>query len=198
MALAIATTSVFSQEQGKVRFNLNFSFPSARGEGFGFGMGFYDIQLAYNLQDNMNIGVKAGYGGLVKSSLYSSDDGFAMVMNAYTLGAFTYYFNLGGSFAPFVGVGLGPYYTCLDHHYANQRKNVEIESGTKFGGVLTGGFEWGRFRFGLEYNFVPGTALKIGNSIAPDLSIDNSYFAICFGFYLGGGRWYAKWDQRRW
>ena len=54
--------SVFSQEQGKLRGGLNLGLCVPRG---GFGVSG-DVQLGYNLRDNMNIGVRFGLAGMGK------------------------------------------------------------------------------------------------------------------------------------
>jgi hypothetical protein len=56
------------------------------------------------------------------------------------------------------------------------------------GGLLRGGFEWGKFRMGLEYNLVPKSTLQdtSGNNRG---TISNSYLGIHLGFFVGGGKW---------
>lgn len=66
--------------------------------------------------------------------------------------------------------------------------DVNVDATGKMGGLVRGGFEWGKFRMGLEYNWVPKTTLEDsnGNTIG---KIANSYLGIHLGFCLCGGKW---------
>jgi len=115
--------------------------------------------------------------GIIGSSLITSD----------------YYFNKPySSFAPFLGGGFGTYTisnvtsTIVTGTTSSSLTNPLKEH--KFGGLLRGGFEAGRFRLALEYYLVPNsTAVDINNT--PIGKVGNSYVNLNLGFYLGGGKW---------
>ncbi len=56
------------------------------------------------------------------------------------------------------------------------------------GALIRGGFEWGGFRMGLEYNFLPDSDLEDvdGNKVG---TAKNAYLGIHIGFFVGGGKW---------
>ena len=159
---AIATNS-FSQEKGKIRGGINvfeYYFSGATG---------LDLQIGYNLLDNMNVGFKFGVGNSHNSYHYY----YEKSSHYYSyLGTFSYYFSSGKkSFVPFVGSGMGMYDIMLWHTDISVREK-------KIGSFLTTGFEAKPFRMALEYNFVPNSVLY-----------HNNYFGVTIGFYVGGGKW---------
>lgn len=180
MMLAVMATSAFAQEQGRIRGSLNAGAAIPSG---GFGM-VVDGQIGYNIQDNMNVGVRWGGAAMFMTDL---EDRIQVGMNSNFLGTFTYFLHNGGRsrFAPFAGGGLGVYTVAAAA--VGTVAGAEADLGPRFGGMLTAGFEAGRFRMALEYNLVDSSPVNIGG--ISDTSIRNSYFAITAGFVLGGGRW---------
>lgn len=96
-----------------------------------------------------------------------------------------YYFT-NSRLRPFAGAGLGLYHTAgVD---INSNNNV-ISEEYKFGGMARTGFEYGHFRLGVEYNFVPKTNVAESSPGANDAySFQNSYIGIKLGVCIGGGR----------
>jgi len=187
MLFAAMTASTFAQVEGKVRggFDLGYCIPSDGGGGVAF-----NLNLGYNLQDNMTVGIRLG------SAIMAKVDPFGEVAsaaaNANYLATFNYYFNSGSSpIAPFVGAGAGLYMLAAA---SSGTANVVVDVGNRFGGMLTAGVELGKFRLALEYNLIPSSAVNVtgtgggGIHIAND-KIPNSYLAITTGFYFGGGKW---------
>ena len=181
----VLLSGVFAQEEGKVRGGLDLGFCIPKGGG---GL-CLDINLGYNIQDNMTVGIRLG------SAIMGRTDPFGETASASgnlsIAGTYNYYFSTGTSpFAPFVGGGLGVYGVAS---MASGNNSVSVEAGNRLGGLLTAGAELGKFRFALEYNLIPSSAVKIsGNEtgiVLENDKIKNSYMAITIGFYIGGGKW---------
>ena len=183
VVFAVMASGVFAQEAGKVRGGFNIG-PVFQGIGV-----TTDLQLGYNLQDNMNVGIKLALAAMGKVDPAGERASAAISYNF--LGTFTYFLDLGGSFAPFVGAGMG-IYTISSAAGGADWAVVGDVADNKFGGMLTAGFEIKRFRVGLEYNLIPGTKVKfVGVGPRPadfDDKITNSYLAATIGFYIGGGK----------
>jgi len=185
MLFAAMTASAFAQVEGKMRGGLNLGPCIVKGIGFGI-----DMQLGYNLKDNMNVGTKLGIAAMAKVDPIGETGTAAANVNF--LGTFTYYFNSGeSSFAPFVGSGLGVYVLAAES--ISSSLDYTVDFGNRFGGMLTAGFEIAKFRLAFEYNMIPSSAVKFtGTRGSIDITNDkikNSYSAVTLGFYFGGGKW---------
>jgi len=195
MLLLVVFTGLRAQQQGKVRvgFNAGVDVP-----GGGVGLGG-DLDIRYNLQDNLNLGIKFAGDVMMKNmyvdkiNLEASATGTAI---SSTMVTGDYYFNEGVSlFAPFVGGGFGLY------KIANVKATVTGDQvpepptnftnytpDRKFGALIRGGFELGHFRLGLEYNIIPKSAVYEVTDGSVGLA-SNSFVKLSLGFYLGGGKW---------
>ncbi len=91
-----------------------------------------------------------------------------------------YYFQKEGSnFRPFAGIGLGVASAAgaSTTDAANDPNFAEdYAAKTGFAGLARAGFDISHFRFNLEYAVNPKTG-----------RINNNYFGVTLGFYLGGG-----------
>ncbi len=190
-AMAVfAFTNGYSQEEGKFRvgLDLGYTVPSNGGGGI-----LFSVEPKYNLKDNMNVGLRIGAAAMVRD--IKTDDGGTtsakISANGSYVGTYDYYFNnSGSSFVPYVGGGAG-YYSIANVEYDNlddSSSNAALDASGKMGGLIRGGFEWGKFRMGIEYNLVPKSELQ-DTSGAKIADISNSYIGIHFGFYVGGGKW---------
>ena len=158
--------SIYGQEKGKFRVGLDLGYVFSQGEG---GL-LLSIEPKYNLTDNSNIGLRLGVAADI--SVVSADG------SSSVLGTYDYYFNNeNSSFSPFLGAGLGLYF------YERTSLFGPNSSETKFGSLIRGGAELGKFRIALEYNILPKSDYEAGESIK------NSYFGASLGFYIGGGKW---------
>lgn len=185
-----AFTNGYSQEEGKFRvgLDLGYTVPSNGGGGI-----LFSVEPKYNLKDNMNVGLRIGAAAMVRD--IKTDDGGTtsakISANGSYVGTYDYYFNnSGSSFVPYVGGGAG-YYSIANVEYDNlddSSSNAALDASGKMGGLIRGGFEWGKFRMGIEYNLVPKSELQ-DTSGAKIADISNSYIGIHFGFYVGGGKW---------
>ena len=100
------------------------------------------------------------------------------------------YFNNGGKFAPFVGAGVGVFFLAnVDFDSNASTSSSGIASGTKLGGLVRAGFESSKFRMALEYNIVPASTWDVTIGSVPAGKVENSYFGIKVGFFIGGGAW---------
>ncbi len=181
---------------------LAFNFANAQREG-GFRVGFdlgiipasggvgvsFDMEPKYNIKENMNVGLRFNIAAIARdvedvgSTTFVTATGITSFMGTYD-----YYFPTGKSFVPFVGGGIG-YASALSVR-ANEDDTIDnIDPDSGLAGVIRGGFEWGKFRMNLEYNMMPKTPLYYGSGLITNGDISNSYFAVNFGFYIGGGKW---------
>ena len=177
--VASMATSMFAQEQGKVRGGINVGAAIPDG---GVGLVF-DLNLGYKLADNMTVGARYGSALIAKASPDGTSG--SVSGNGNIIGTFDYYLNPGGrSFAPFAGVGAGLYTVAS---VAAGTGFIGADAGNKFGGLLTAGFELGRFRVAAEYNLIPATEVTM--LLGGTEKVQNSYLAVTLGFYIGGGKW---------
>lgn len=180
----IAFANVYSQEKGKFRVGLDvgYAIPASGGGGV-----LFSIEPKYNIADNMNVGLRFGAAatGRNVSNASGESDGKVSTNMSY-VGTYDYYFtNFGGAIVPYVGAGLG-FYTYGDLEFKSNDASLNVDG--QFGGLLRAGFEYSKFRAGLEYNMVPKSDIK-GIS-GQDLGTStNSYFGLHIGFFLGGGKW---------
>ncbi|MFE3846837.1 hypothetical protein ACFX5D_02505 [Flavobacterium sp. LB3P45] len=180
-------TICYSQKEGGFRVGLDFGFVPAQG---GAGV-LFSIEPKYNIKDNMNVGLRIGAAGIVRDINDSGTSTSATVSaNSSYVATYDYYFNkLGKSFVPYIGGGAG-FYTVGNVQFddINSSNNVTLDATSNFGGLVRGGFEWGKFRMGVEYNLVPESTLHDmdGNNRG---TVSNTYLGIHLGFYVGGGKW---------
>ena len=90
MLFAVVATSAFTQEKGKIRL--------------GFDVGnYFGTNLLYNIQDNINIGIRGGYALTTRES---QDQKIRFRAGISNLSATSnYYFSLADRSAAFVGGG---------------------------------------------------------------------------------------------
>jgi len=182
---------VNAQEKGKFRVGLDLGYTVPM-EGGG-GMMFY-LEPKYNIQDNMNIGLRIGAAAMLRDIVYYSnvDEGSAKVSaNVSYVLTYDYYFKTEGSnFAPFVGGGLGwMRFASLEWETTADPEDFGfLATRSTIAPVIRAGFEASKFRLSLDYNFIPKSDLvnSQGNVIG---ETGNAYLGIAIGFYVGGGKW---------
>ncbi|MFE3870883.1 hypothetical protein ACFX5F_06565 [Flavobacterium sp. ZS1P70] len=177
----------YSQKEGGARVGLDFGFVPAQG---GAGV-LFSIEPKYNIKDNMNVGLRIGAAGIVRDINDSGTSTSAKVSaNSSYVATYDYYFNKSGkTFVPYIGGGTG-FYTVGNVQFddINSSNNVTLDATSNFGGLVRGGFEWGKFRMGMEYNLVPKSTLHDMNGNNRG-TVSNTYLGIHLGFYIGGGKW---------
>jgi len=183
MLFAIVATSAFAQEKGKTRLGFDLGYYNKAGLGV-------DINFLYNIQDNMNVGIKGGYGFKTVESQVAKRVFDAGISNFSAI--YNYYIRLENRSSVFLGGGLGRYGLGVFWH--DHKERVQGYKGGKFGGSLTTGIEIRKCRLALEYNFIPSSSVLAD---APPSSsygqindkVKNNYLAITAGFFIGGGKW---------
>lgn len=190
LLILVFAVNLNAQETGKIRvgFDAGLGFPNA-------GLGFMgDIDIRYNIMDNLNLGVKFGLAALAKDMELNGTSSTVTASGiSFSLLTGDYYFNKpNSSFAPFLGGGFGSYsignfrYTTTANTTVNTPTNILIER--KLGGLLRTGFEAGHFRMALEYYIIPRSSF-VDESNTITGTTGNSYVNLSIGFYLGGGKW---------
>lgn len=180
--------NAYAQEEGKFRggLDLGVAIPSG-GAGF-----LFDLELKYNIKDNMNVGFRYGSAAIIKAVQLSTGDEFESAdisANVSYMATYDYYFVLGGSFNPFVGGGLGLYtLASVSAKDGDEFDSGNLDTSSKFGGFIRGGFEASKFRFTMEYDLIGESQLQDvdGNEVG---TIKNGYLGVTVGFYVGGGKW---------
>lgn len=188
---ALAFANGYSQKEGGFRVGLDLGYvPSDGGGGILFSM-----EPKYNITDNMNIGLRMGSAAIIRDIQYtdSQPSSAKVAANASFVGTYDYYLHKSGnSFVPYFGVGVGYYSIAnVEANDSNSGSTTTAFSPTVsgvMGGLVRGGFEWGKFRMGLEYNIVPDSTLQDINGISKG-TVANSYLGIHLGFFIGGGKW---------
>lgn len=188
VAIAMLFTNAYAQEQGgfRVGLDLGYTFPSNGGGGV-----LFSLEPKYNITDNMNVGLRVGVAAMIRDIEDNGETTSAKVSaNGSYVATYDYYFNgAGTSFVPYIGGGAG-YYSIANVEFddTTDSEAVAIDATGKIGALVRGGFEWGKFRMGLEYNLVPESDLQNvnGDNIG---TVSNSYLGVHLGFYVGGGKW---------
>lgn len=199
LLLSLSVISISAQEKGKVRVggNLGLTIPS-----YGIGGAIDLLDIRYNIQDNLNVGVKFGGAFMVRdiAEISPTLSEATMHVNSNFMFVGDYYFNKGTSaFAPFIGAGIGSF-SIFDIY-------MQVESGEQYhyeydefphasstlGGAIRGGFEFYKFRMALEYYLIPQTPkYDAANIMSTVGNSGNSYLSLNIGFYFGGGKWWKK------
>ena len=188
-AIAVfALSNGYAQKEGgfRVGLDLGYTVPSNGGGGI-----LFSIEPKYNIKDNMNVGLRIGAAAMVRDIEGEGDSQSAKLSaNGSYVGTYDYYFNAAGtSFVPYIGGGAGYYSIAnVEVDSGSNTESIALDASGKFGGLLRGGFEWGKFRMGLEYNLVPKSTLQDLNGNNKG-TISNSYLGIHLGFFVGGGKW---------
>ncbi|MNQ79575.1 hypothetical protein D3C85_945230 [compost metagenome] len=187
--LTLVSLNGYSQEKGGFRVGLDFGFvPTGGGGG-----GMLSIEPKYNIEDNMNVGLRIGGAGIARD-IESNAGGSTTAeisANSSFIGTYDYYLDSGNSFVPYIGAGLG-YYSIANVEFDDSDMESDVvlnpEASGEMGGLVRLGFEWGKFRMGVEYNFIPDSTLQNNNGDSIG-TVSNSYAGIHLGFFLGGGKW---------
>ena len=185
--IAFFCVSSYAQKEGGFRVGLDLGVVPTNGG----GGALFSLEPKYNIKDNMNVGLRIGIAAIVRDINDSGATTSAKVAgNGSYVATYDYYFNgAGKSFVPYIGAGAG-YYSIANVEFddTDNSDNVMVDATGKMGGLVRGGFEWGKFRMGLEYNLVPESTLQDINGNNQG-TVANSYVGIHLGFYVGGGKW---------
>ena len=195
-ALIIAISmlqGVWAQKEGRFRtdLNLGYAIPVE-----GNGGVLFQVEPKYNIKNNMNVGLRIGAAYIKRDldpALLAIGIAAPYSLGFSFLGTYNYHFNGGTKqLIPFVGAGMGLF--LINKLGADLTVPVPVEgiidANAKFGGMIRAGAEWKKFRFSLEYDFVPNSEISTANG--PKIGeISNSYLGISVGYFFGGGNWRA-------
>ena len=180
--------STYAQQAHKFRVGADFGYVKPiTGNGL-----LFSVEPKYTLTDKLHLGFRWEVAFMAKESVAGSDASSEGIYSANTayLATLDYFYNRGGSFAPYGGLGLGMYN--LGNVTAKGSGSGGASGGAKFGGMLRIGFEKNNLRAGVMYNIMSATdfaAVPPGEAS----SVKNSYIGIHVGIFIGGGKWgYVK------
>jgi outer membrane protein X len=185
--MVLALSQGYSQKKGAFRVGLDFGYvPTGGGGG-----GMISLEPKFNLTDNMNVGLRLGAAGIARDiqNISGQSTTAKVSANGSLIGTYDYYLHKSGSsFAPYIGAGVGYYEIANVEFNDNSNTTITPDSTSEFGGLIRAGFEWGKFRMGVEYNLIPDSTIKDTNGVDKG-TVANSYVGLHLGFYLGGGKW---------
>jgi len=189
---SILSLSAKSQESEFKPFKVDVSLGYARPGGDGAKGGIlFAVEPKYAVIPSLSVGLRMEAALVARFGGYD-ENGDAMDASvkgsASYIATGDYYFRANKDFRPFTGGGVGLYSIA---GIESTNNSGEVSAGSKFGGLVRSGFEYGHFRFGIEYNIVPKTKFTgfdgDGNPTT-GLNSDNSYLGVKIGVCIGGGR----------
>jgi len=165
---------------------VNFSYAQGVGKfrgGIETGFPYYEefipipnllaMELKYNFQKNMNVGLKT------EATIFSTCKCYDLELLSISA-TYDYYFHYKNSiFSPFIGTGLGCYFA--RGHEEHTETHFKYNNPTGFVRV---GFEIWKIRTSFTYNLIRKP--KKYNSRNVD------YMSFTIGFYIGVGKWKKK------
>jgi hypothetical protein len=191
LLLQIFTQSLYSQEAGKLRMDLNIDLGrSLNYKNLELGAGV-SVNPAYMITDNQKVGINVSVFAILKNleiKEYTERQALTSI-----LGTYDYYFGQQNNFSFSIGGGIGLYQ--IDHTisqlllYPSGKtiyQNDVIFAGYRPGIMIRPAWEYGKFRLGLECDFVPSYTYEstITNQL---VSNENIFFKWNLGMFLGGG-----------
>ena len=196
--VAITTTDAFSQVQGRFRGSLDAGWTvGSLYTGWTLDDIMVEIHLGYNIQHNMNVGIRGQLANLRQENNNFESRGYSRNF----MGTYTYFFG-SGTIMPFIGGGAGIYWIDINVR-AWPWSSERIINNNKIGGFLTTGIEFGRFRMALQYNLLPASNVTFQRVNWSELEIEtrnvtvkHNYLAFTVGFYLGGGNRRVEREKR--
>ena len=193
LCLAVFTKSEAQKSEGSFKpFKVDVSFGYALpiGGSGGKGGGLFAIEPKYAVIPEISVGIRfeaaltvSGTSDLANGT--SNNSTASVKASSSYLATGDYYFSE-NDLRPFAGAGVGIFQTA---GLQLNSSNINMASGSKFGGMLRAGVEYKHGRFGLEYNLVGKTSVAPSSPTSKDgYTIQNSYVGIKFGVIIGGGR----------
>ncbi|MEM7084843.1 MAG: hypothetical protein AAF489_01595 [Bacteroidota bacterium] len=142
----------------------------------------------FKISERSSIGLR--FGVALNSHKFEQNKNAQFIIDRNSDGAvvsfvpsYDYYFTK-DKVKPYLGLGLG-YYLISYVAIANPTKEVSEGSvNNQIGMLLRGGFDLGKTRFGIEYNFIPKADIEIPND-QPIGVVKSSYFGLSVGLNFG-------------
>lgn len=148
----------------------------------------FNVEPKIEISDNKTIGMRFGvalnalrFKNISNNFFIDNESDNAIISFTPT---FDYYLN-NEKYSPYLGLGIGYYiFSYVDAIRRNGSGDVlEGNMKNKIGILLRGGFESGKTRVGLEYNFIPKTDIEIPNGEVIG-EVDSAYFGVSVGFTI--------------
>ena len=182
--------SFVANAQFKVNVAGGYASPVDRvGESDFIKPGFvYSVEPQYELGKNLEVGVRLEQA-FIKRAEYLYNDIYnqtkAKSMLSGTLTA-NYVINIGSSLKPYVGAGVGVYYTDKsDQTY--QSVNYPLPTTVALGGLGRVGLKFKLLNIEANYNLIGDT--RVTNAATRlTMTAKNSYFSVKAGLTIGGSR----------
>ena len=200
--IALCSTLVNAQEAHKFKVSLDLGPVILNESG-----AFVAIEPKFNLSEVSSLGAKFSFAFVSKDLVVTDPNTYAVESGVFLGGnntssiALTYdrYFGKPNDpFQPYAGIGVARY-NLGDDYDVYEIQNAEgdygpeslargLEFKKQVGILLRGGFELGKFRFGVDFNFVPKAELKLPSG-ATVAELRERFFLFTLGTTLGGGKW---------
>lgn len=156
---------------------------------------FLNVEPKFKFSENTAIGLKIGLA-INPQSFEINDVTQFFIDEENDNGLFSiaptidYLFNE-NDFRPYLGLGVG-FYILSDIDVSTTARNPSndlyvVSVNNQVGFLFRGGFELDKLRFGLEYNLVPKTDIKIPNGQVIGTA-ESSYLGLSFGYTFGVGK----------
>lgn len=185
--------AMFGQIKGQMKGSIEFG--PLLGPNLGFQISF---EPKYNLTDRSNLGLRIELPGFFGRDVNLNDETLFYDNESSNLaGIFLpityeyYYGKRGKSFQPYVGGGFG-YFKMngnMTIYPTGQLDNgITASSKGTVAAIAKFGFEWGKFRYGFAFTYVPDTDLvsETGMTIG---QVRDYYVHFNIGLTLFGGKW---------
>lgn len=166
-----------AQEFKRFQLHMGLGIASSADDNVGIVMG---IEPSYRLSDRVALGLQ-GQWAILGKGLGDEDNVDATTVGSLT-GNVKYYFG-NGAIRPFIGFGLGNY-ALGEVEIRDNQAGDQVELGNAFGFYPRVGLEVWHFNVTADYNFV-GKSKNVAGTLQ---DVDNDYFSLRVGIFLGGGR----------
>lgn len=159
-----------------------------------FGL-FLNVEPTLKVLQHAYMGVR--FGVTLNSQKFEIDNNSQFYINEEDdhavisfVPTFDYYFNE-NNFRPYLGLGTGIFVLSdidafpIAANPSDDEYKIHVDN--QIGILIRGGFELGKLRFGLEYNYIHKADIAIPNSQIIG-TVDSSYFGLSIGYTIGGGK----------
>jgi outer membrane protein W len=153
----------------------------------------YSIEPQYELTRNLEVGVRFEQAFVQRSEALAKDIFYASKAKSILSGALTanYVINTSTGFKPFIGVGVGAYYTDASSQTYQSSGNPSVAyplpATVSLGGLARVGVKYGIVHVEADYNLISDTSVK-NAATGLTLTAKNTYFGIKAGLTIGGSR----------
>ena len=154
----------------KVDVSLGYAIPQTTQVGGRNAGVLFVVEPKYAVMDQLSIGLRMEGAAMVNVAS-DGETGRAQINISY-LATGDYYFS-NEKLRPFVGAGAGLFTYAYVDSEDDFSSGSEVPTTSSFGAMARGGVEYGHFRVGVEYNFVPNKS---------------GYLGLKIGAVIGGGR----------